>query len=341
MKLTYRSENLLFKHPFKIAHGIRTNTPVVFIEIEYNNFIGCGEASLPPYLLENQNSVMAFLEKAKIILKNLEYPFQLNDVLNKIDCIEENNTAAKASIDIALHDLLGKIENIPCWKLFDLNTNETPYTTFTIGIDSIDIIKQKVKQAESFKILKVKLNGENDKEIITAIRSISEQPIAIDVNQGWKNKEDALKTIEWLCNKNVLLIEQPLQKDKLDDSRWLYEKSPLPIIADESVQRLIDIEKVKDCFHGINIKLMKCTGLNEARKMIVRARELKLKILLGCMSESSCAVSAAAQLSPLVDYADLDAPLLITNDFFTGIKFNDGKIELSEKAGIGVVLRGE
>jgi len=339
MELYYKPENIYFKYPFKIAHGLRTHTPILIIKVVYNNIVAYGEASFPPYLPETQDSAIKFLEKIKPIIEKLEFPFDLEAVLKKIDDADENNTAAKAAIDIALHDLIGKIKNKPCWEIFGLEQTHTPYTTYTIGIDSPEIIKEKVKQATAFKILKVKLNGDNDKEIINAIRTVSPQPIAVDVNQGWNKKEEALKMIEWLSSQNVLLIEQPLPKNNLEDSFWLFERSPLPIVADESVQRLSDIETIKDCFHGINIKLMKCTGIHEARKMITRARELNLKVLVGCMSESSCAVSAAAQLSPLVDYADLDAPLLIKNDFFEGINFSDGKIQLSEKPGIGSVLK--
>jgi len=157
------------------------------------------------------------------------------------------------------------------------------------------------------------------------------------VNQGWKDKFHALEMIEWLQNKNVLFIEQPLPKENIDDMHWLFERSSLPLYADESVQRYIDIDTVKNCFHGINIKLMKCTGMNEANKMISYARKLNLKILIGCMSETSCAVSAAAQLTPFADYADLDGPLLIKNDLFEGIQFIDGKITLNEMPGIGVI----
>ena len=195
---------------------------------------------------------------------------------------------------------------------------------------------EKVAEAESFKILKVKLNGENDKNIISEIRNITNKPIVVDVNQGWKNKYLALEMIFWLKDNNVLFVEQPMPKNNLDAAAWLFERSPLPIFADESIQRYEDMDAVKDCFHGINIKLMKCTGMQEAYKMIKKARELKLQLLIGCMSETSCAVSAAAQLSPLVDFADLDGPLLIANDLFKGIKFLDGKITLNELPGIGL-----
>jgi L-alanine-DL-glutamate epimerase-like enolase superfamily enzyme len=339
MKLTFQSEQLYFKRPFKIAHGVRSSTPIVLTQLEHEGVIGFGEASMPPYLGETHTSVLSFLASAKEIVSNHKTPFDIATILSEVDNIAPNNTAAKASVDIALHDLIGKLQNKPCWQLFECDKNNTPYTTYTLGIDEPEIIKQKVVEGEAYKILKVKLNGENDKTIISTIRDISDKPIAIDVNQGWEDKYHALEMIEWLKNKNVLFIEQPLPKLNLDDAAWLFERSPLPLFADESIQRYSDINSVKDCFHGINIKLMKCTGLHEAFKMINKARELKLQLLIGCMSETSCAVSAAAQLSPLVDYADLDGPLLIKNNLFDGIDFVNGKIILNELPGIGVVQK--
>jgi L-alanine-DL-glutamate epimerase-like enolase superfamily enzyme len=337
MKLTYSTHTLYFKRPFKIAHGSRDSTAIVLTELEYEGLVGYGEACLPPYLVETQESVSIFLSKASKVLSTIKHPFIIEDVMNEIDAIETGNTAAKASIDIALHDLYGKLNNKPCWQILGCKKELTPYTTYTIGIDEPEIIKQKVEEATAFKILKVKLNGENDKTAIETIRAITNKPIAVDINQGWKNKEDALKTIEWLTNKNILFVEQALQKNKLDDALWLYERSPLPLFADESVQTFSDIDVIKDCYHGINIKLMKCGGILEAKKMIDKARVLNLKVLIGCMSETYCAVSAAAQLSPLVDYADLDGPLLMKNNLFNGITFVDGKITLNEEAGIGVI----
>lgn len=337
MKLTYSPHTLYFKRPFKIAHGSRDSTAIVLTELEYEGLVGYGEACLPPYLVETQESVSLFLSKASKVLNAIKYPFSIETVMHQIDTIEMGNTAAKASIDIALHDLYGKLNNKPCWQLLGCNNVLTPYTTYTIGIDEPEIIKQKLEDANTFKILKVKLNGEHDKIVIETIRAITNKPIAVDVNQGWKNKEEALKMVEWLANKNVLFVEQAMPKNKLDDALWLYERSPLPLFADESVQTFSDIDVVKNCYHGINIKLMKCGGMFEAKKMIDKARALNLKVLIGCMSETYCGVSAAAQLSPLVDYADLDGPLLIKNNLFNGITFIDGKITLNEQAGIGVI----
>lgn len=331
---------LYFKHPFKIAHGTRSSTPIVIVELEYEGMIGYGEASMPPYLGESHATVLSFLEKAASVLQNAD-PSKTESLLRSIDQIAPGNPAAKASIDIALHDLQGKLMKRPCWKSFRVDRDKTPYTTFTLGIDSREMMIQKLAEAEDYKILKVKLNGEQDKLTIETIREYSNKPIAIDVNQGWKSKEEALGMIEWLADKNVLLVEQPLRKELLDDARWLFERSPLPVFADESVQRFNDIDLIKECFHGINIKLMKCTGLHEAFRMIKRARELQLKILIGCMSETSCAISAAAQLTPLADYADLDGCLLMKNDLFQGIQFINGRITLNDLPGIGAVKKVE
>lgn len=338
MKFRYTPHTLYFKHPFKIAHGTRTSTPIVIIELEYERHVGYGEASMPPYLGESHDTVLAFLEKAKPILLSAD-PLQIEVIIKRIDALVPSNTAAKAAIDIALNDLKGKLLNQPNWKLYGGDKNKTPYTTFTLGIDTPEILIAKIHEAADYKVLKVKLNGVDDKNIITTIREHTNKPIAVDVNQGWTSKEEALNRIEWLANNHVLFVEQPLPKNDLTAMQWLFERSPLPLFADESVQRLEDIDKVKHCFHGINIKLMKCTGMLEAYQMIKRAREVGLKILMGCMSETSCAISAAAQLTPFVDYADLDGCLLMKNDFFDGIEFIDGKITLNELPGNGVKLR--
>lgn len=336
MKLSFQPFTLQFKHPFKIAHGVRSSTPVVIVKIKYEEFVGYGEASMPPYLGESHETVIQFLEKVKPILEKLNYPFNMDEVLNEVDSIEQNNTAAKASIDIALHDLIGKITNQPIWSYFNADKLKAPNTTFTIGIDKPEVLKQKVTEASDYKMFKVKLNGEDDQLIINTIRSTTDKPIAVDVNQGWKNKEVAVKMIEWLSTQNVVLVEQPLLKTNLEEAYWLYQRSPLPLYADETVQRLKDIDSIIDCFHGINIKLMKCTGLNEANKMIKKAISSELKILIGCMSETSCAISAAAQLSPFANYADLDGALLIKNNLFEGLSFVEGKIVLNDRPGIGV-----
>ncbi len=182
----------------------------------------------------------------------------------------------------------------------------------------------------------MKLGTDQDELMIRAIRSVTRLPLAVDANQGWKDKKMALDKIYWLKEQGCILVEQPMDKDAWDDLAWITQHSPLPVIADESVKRLPDIDKVKGAFHGINIKLMKCTGMREAWKMVQQARKLDMKVMIGCMTETSCAISAAAHLSPAADFADLDGNLLITNDIYKGMEIKGGKIELNDLPGIGV-----
>ena len=335
MKLKFKPYTLELKHTFTIATNSRTTTPVVLTEIEHEGIIGYGEASMPPYLGESHKTVTEFL--GKINLGQFTDPFQMEEILEYVDSVEVGNTAAKASVDIALHDLVGKILKQPWYKIWGFNKTKTPYTTFTIGIDTEEIIKKKVKEAEEYKLLKIKLGSDDDKKLIKTIRSVTDKIIAVDVNQGWKDKEFALDMIYWMNENNVKLIEQPMPKEQIDDLAWLTGKSPLPIFADEGVQRLKDIPKIKGVYTGINIKLMKCTGMREAHKMLNLAKALDMKVMIGCMTETSCAISAASQLAPQVEWADLDGNLLIKNDPFEGTKIIDGKIARTDNSGIGLV----
>lgn len=337
LKLSYYPYTLKLKHTFTVSSFSRNETPVVLTEIEYDGKVGYGEASLPQYLGETRESVMDFL--SKIDFSQFKDPLDSENILNYINNIEDGNNAAKASVDIALHDLIGKLLEIPLYKYFGLVNPENLFTSYTIGIDSKEIIKTKIDEAKDFKYLKIKLGTKNDKEIIETIRSVTNKPLYVDANQGWKDKQKALDMIKWLAEKNVILIEQPMPKENIDDIAWLNEKSPLPIIADESVKRLKDIDKVKDIYSGINIKLMKSTGLREALIMINKARDFGLKVMLGCMTETSCAVSAAAHLSSLADWIDLDGPLLISNDLFDGISYIKGEMKLNELSGIGLIKK--
>lgn len=334
MKLSFSPYELTLKHAFTLANSSRTVTPDVQVKIDFGGFTGYGEASLPPYLGETPDSVCKFL--SKVDLGQFKDPFLLEDILCYIDNIGPDNKAAKASVDIALHDLIGKITNQPLYKLWGLNPQKTPNTSFTIGIDTTEVVTQKVKEAGGFKILKVKLGRENDKEMVSTIRAVTNVPLCADVNQGWKDRQMALDMLHWLHEMGVVFVEQPMSKDRIDDHAWLTQNSPVPIIADEAFQRLGDIVKCKGAYSGINIKLMKSTGLREAMKMIHLARAFDMKIMIGCMTETSCAVSAAAQISPLVDWADLDGNLLISNDLFDGVKVVNGKITLNNRPGIGV-----
>lgn len=335
MKMRFFPYELKLKHVFTVATYSRTTTPDVQVEIEYDGVTGYGEASMPPYLGQTVDSVMTFLKK--VDLKQFDDPFRLEDILAYVDSLNPGDTAAKAAVDIALHDLVGKLLGAPWYKLWGLDKDKAPSTTYTIGIDTPDVVREKTREvAGQFNILKVKLGRDNDKEMIETIRSVSDLPIAVDANQGWTDRQYALDMIHWLKEQGIVMVEQPMPKTQLDDIAWVTQQSPLPIFADESLQRLSDVAGLKGAFTGINIKLMKCTGMREAWKMVTLARALGMRVMVGCMTETSCACSAAAQFSPAVDFADLDGNLLIANDRFKGMVVVKGKITLNDLPGIGV-----
>jgi L-alanine-DL-glutamate epimerase-like enolase superfamily enzyme len=335
MHLSFEPYELKLKHVFTVSSFSRSTTPDVQVRIDYDGYTGYGEASMPPYLGQTVGSVCSFLKK--VDLEQFPDPFCIDDILTYIDSLSPGDSAAKAAVDIALHDLVGKIIGAPWHRMLGLNPEKTPNTTYTIGIDTDEMVKLKTREvAGQFKILKVKLGTPRDREMIRAIREVSDLPIAVDVNQGWKNKKKALDEIFWLKEQGIVMVEQPMPKEMLDANAWLTERSPLPTFADEAIQRLKDIPAVKGAYTGINIKLMKCTGMREAWKMMNYARAEGMKVMIGCMTETSCAIAAAAQLSPAVDFADLDGNLLIANDIFRGTTVVDGKITLNQLPGIGI-----
>ena len=335
MRMKFFPYELELTHTFTVASYSRKTTPDVQVEIEYEGITGYGEASMPPYLGQSVASVTAFLEK--VDLSQFPDPFQLENILSYVDSLSEGDSAAKAAIDIALHDLVGKLIGQPWYRIWGLDAAKAPSTTYTIGIDTPEVVKEKTLEAAGrFNILKVKVGLDSDEEMIRTIRSVTDVPLAVDANQGWKDRSIALDEIHWLASQGVVMVEQPLPVNQLDDTAWLTERSPLPIFADESIQRLKDIPSLAGAFSGINIKLMKCTGMREAWKMVSTARALGMKVMVGCMTETSCAVSAAAQLSPAVDFADLDGNLLISNDRFRGVQVVSGKLVLPEAPGIGI-----
>ncbi len=335
MHLSFEPYELKLKHVFTVSSFSRSTTPDVLVRIDYDGYTGYGEASMPPYLGQTVESVCSFLKK--VDLEQFPDPFCIDDILTYIDSLSDGDSAAKAAVDIALHDLVGKIIGAPWHRMLGLNPEKTPNTTYTIGIDTDEMVKLKTREvAGQFKILKVKLGTPRDREMIRAIREVSDLPIAVDVNQGWKNKKKALDEIFWLKEQGIVMVEQPMPKEMLEANAWLTERSPLPTFADEAIQRLKDIPAIKGAYTGINIKLMKCTGMREAWKMMNYARAEGMKVMIGCMTETSCAIAAAAQLSPAVDFADLDGNLLIANDIFRGTTVVDGKITLNQLPGIGI-----
>ena len=336
MELSFVPFDAQMRHAFAIATSVRTTTPIVLTQITYDGVTGYGEAAMPQYLGETQASVIEFLKK--VDLSKFSSPFLIDDIMKYVDSIAINNTAAKAAVDIALHDLVGKLMGQPWWKIWGFDPTVCPNTSFTVGLDTEEVVKEKTKEASPYKVIKVKLGRDEatDKMMINTIRSVTDTVICVDANQGWKDKHYALDMIHWLNERNVKMIEQPMSKYLLDETAWLTENSPLPIYADEACQRLVDIQKLKGAYTGINIKLMKCTGMREAREMVSLAEALNMKLMIGCMTETSCAISAAAQLAPKMEWADLDGNLLIKNDCYSGMTIVDGKITLNDKPGIGI-----
>lgn len=332
--LRFIPHELQLRHAFNLANSSRKTTPDVLTSIEFEGVTGYGEASMPPYLGESIESVSKFL--SLLNLNQFTDPFQMDDILKYVDSVMPGNCAAKASVDIALHDLVGKLMGQPWYKIWGFDPADTPNTSFTIGIDTPEVVRMKTEEAKPYRILKVKLGQATDREMIETIRSVTNVPMCVDVNQGWTDKNKALEMIHWIKEKGIVFVEQPMPKTAIDDIAWLTEHSPLPIIGDESVQRLPDVMKAKGVYHGINIKLMKCTGMREAHQMLTLAKAVGMKVMIGCMTETSCAVSAAAQLSPKCEWADLDGNLLISNDPYSGVKVVDGKITLIDKPGIGL-----
>lgn len=336
-KLSFEPYMLKLKHPFSVAWGTRRETPVVLTRIEFGGLTGYGEASMPPYLGESVDSVTRFL--TRVNLPDFSSHADIEGIMDHINTYEQGNYAAKASIDIAMHDLAGKMAGTPLYNIWGLNPDETPFTSFTIGIDTREKVIAKVEEASEYKILKIKLGGDNDREIIESVREVTDKLLYVDVNQGWTDKDYALDMIYWLKEQNVAIIEQPMPDSMEEDLAWLIDRSPLPVFADEGIKTVADMERRKGFYHGVNIKLMKCGGLLNARRILDIARQAGMNVMIGCMTETSCAVSAAAQLSPSVDYADLDGNLLIDNDCFTGIELFEGKIVIPNKPGIGIEER--
>lgn len=339
MKLTFRRYDLRLKHTFTIARGGRNVSPVVIVQVEHDGVIGYGEAAPSARYGETPETVISFL--TNLDLSGFQTPFELESILGYVEKITDGNTAAKASVDLALHDWIGKKLGMPLYRYWGLEGMRTPNTSFTIGIDTPEVIEQKVREAEAYPILKIKLGGENDQEIIRTIRGVTNKTLRVDANEGWKTRELAVERIKWLEQEGVEFVEQPMPAADLAGTAWVREHVNLPLLADENSLRLADVPKLQGAFDGVNIKLMKCTGLREAHRMISAARSCHMKVMLGCMIESSIGISAAAQLSPLVEYADLDGNVLISNDPFDGVRSLDGTLRLTDRPGHGAVKLAE
>lgn len=338
MKFDVKAFDLQLTTPFRISRNVQYKAFNVLAQITHEGVTGIGEAAPSEHYGEDRETVLATL--AKLSNELGDDPFAFEDIFNHLDHVIRLNPSAKAAIDMALYDLVGKLLNVPVYKLLGLNAAKTPLTSFTIGIDAPEKMAQKALVARDYPILKIKVGTKNDVANLKAIREVSNAVIRVDANTAWTPKE-AVRQINKLAEFNLEFVEQPVAPQDLAGLKYVREHVPLPIITDESSITVEDIPRLVDCTDGINIKLMKCGGLYHALKMIHVARAHNLKVMIGCMIESSLAITAAAHLTPLIDYADLDGHLLVDDDPFTGVQVVEGKLVLPERPGLGVVRKGE
>ncbi len=337
-RITYEKRRLELFHPWTITRGTATYKENVFVYYNKDGITGVGEAGHMTAAGQNADRTIRELHPLIPLYRDTD-PFQFYDLPEKAREIVPALSPAKAALDIALMDWIGKKLDIPVYQFLGIDPVSEVKTSFSIGRDKPEVMKQKVKEAAPYKILKVKITGQGDKEAIRAIRSMTDKPIRVDVNEGWTDKEKAIREIRWLAAQGVEFVEQPMPVDMLEETRWLKERSPIPIVADEAVNTSKDILRIKDAYDGINIKLMKSGGLIEAYRMTLLARLFNLDIMLGCMIETTVAIAAAVQLQALARWVDLDGNLLIKNDPYTGLTLKDGHWVMSGKPGIGVEER--
>ncbi len=333
IRLRHHAIELHLRHTFRLARGDSDSRRVLVVEIEHEGIVGRGEAA--PIARYGQDAASA-ARAAESMVARMGDPRAFESATAKVALAGE--PAAEAAVDMALRDLAGKRLGVPLHELMGIDPSSMPPTSFTIGMDTPEIVRQKVHEASGFDVLKVKMGSEDDRRVLEAVRSVTDCPVRVDANEGW-TLQDALGRLEWLEEQGVELVEQPLPANQLDEMKELKRQSPLPLFADESVARSEDIPRLAEAFDGINIKLMKCGGIGEAVRMIHVARAHGMKIMLGCMVESSLAITAAAHIAPLVDYADLDGNLLVTNDPFQGARVEAGKLVLPAEPGLGVQNR--
>lgn len=296
---------------------------------------GHGEGAPIPRYNETAESARAAVEAVRTLLTS-EDPSAFSKILGEVFSKLKGEWAAKAAIDIALMDWTAQKLGVPLYRYFGLDAKDAPVTTFSIGIDTPEMTRKKIDEAAPFPVLKIKVGLDTDEATMDSVRQATKKPLRVDANEGWKDKEEAVRKINWLEKMGVEFIEQPMPAPMLEEARWVRSRVHIPIIADEACLHAADIPKLRDAFDGVNIKLDKSGGVLEAYRMIQIAKALGMKTMLGCMISSSVTVTAAAHLSPLVDYADLDGNLLISNDPFRGVTVKNGRLILPGSPGLGL-----
>lgn len=332
MRLTYEPMTLKLASSFNIAHGSYTERHNVLVRIESEGRVGLGEAAVVPYLGESREGVMAYLDAAQASLG--DDPWLIEDILTRLPF---GSAAARSAISLALYDLHGQRLGQPLWRVLGLNPVRAPLTTVTIGIDTAEAMAAQARML-AMPILKVKLGSPDDLTLVRAIRAATDAVIRVDANAGW-SREVAATLIPQLVELGVELVEQPLAADDWEGLRWLRARSPLPIFADEAVRSARDVAQLAGAVDGVVVKLAKFGGIREALRAIDLAHALDMRVMLSCMVESTLGVTAAAHLAPLCEYADLDGPLLIANDAFSGLVYDRARLILPTGPGLGVARR--
>lgn len=335
-RLTAEIVRLKLRHTWTTTMSSSEYRDTLHTTYERDRLTGHGEGAPIVRYHEDAESARKAVESVRDLLLAAN-PMQFDKVMAEVFQRIHGEWAGKAAIDIALMDWVGQKLGIPLYTYFGLDPKDAPLTTFSIGIDTPEITRQKTREAADYPILKVKVGLSTDEPTIEAVRSVTKKPLRVDANEGWKDKEEAVRKINWLETQGVEFIEQPMPAEMIEETRWVRSRVHIPIIADEACQRASDIPKLKDAYDGVNVKLDKSGGMLEAYRMIQIAKALGMRTMLGCMVSSSVSVTAAAHLSPLVNYADLDGNLLIGNDPFHGVLVEKGKLILPDRPGLGLV----
>lgn len=338
MKVRYWTYNLPFKYPFTISKGTKTHQPTFIVELEHFGIKGYGEAPAISYYDIPVEKMISDLENKKIFVEKFAFT-EPSRYWHYLHHLFPQNSFLVCALDIASWDLYGKIKQQPLYKLWKTDYAKNIFTDYTIGIDSIDKMIEKMK-AKPWPIYKIKLGTDNDIEIIEALRKNTNSILRVDANAAWTLNE-AIEKIPVLQKAGVELIEQPLAKYDWEGMKVLFDRYALPLVADESCVAENDVEKCFEHFHGINIKLTKCSGITPALRMIEKARSLKMKVMMGSMNETTIGTAAIAHFLPQLDWVDMDGPLLLDEDIATGLEFENGKIIISNKPGLGIEFTGE
>jgi L-alanine-DL-glutamate epimerase-like enolase superfamily enzyme len=334
--LNSRILELPLRHAWTISRGTSTSKRNVVVELRSGEHVGLGEAAPNVRYGESAETVLEALRTLTPVLER--DPRHFREVSEALQQAMPGNGAAKAALDIALHDLAGKMLGVPLYRLFGVNPARMPVTSFSIGIDDPETLARKVREAEPYPVLKVKLGAERVREVFSTVRAATSKVIRVDANEAW-SKEEALEHIEWMATQGVELVEQPLPAADVEGARWLKARSPLPLVADEALIHASDVPRLAEGYHGVNLKLQKAGGIREALRIIDVARACGLKVMIGCMVETSVGIAAGAHLGPLADWLDLDGNLLLSEDPFRGHPVVEGRIQLGDGPGLGVEPR--